>query len=129
MNEKINTLPEKERMPYFWRWSTATLMDEIAVALEKYAKAHKTYPAAATIYELKTALYPDYIEEMRVEDFWGTRFRYASLDGGTSYILVSAGSDKAFRSRSWSTSGVFDSDTEDAVIVNGKHVREWKLLK
>ena len=129
MNEKINTLPEKERMPYFWRWSTATSMDEIATALEKYAKGHRTYPAAATIDELKTALYPDYIQEMRVQDFWGTPFRYASRDGGTSYILVSAGSDKTFRSESWPTSGVFDSDAEDAVIVKGKHVREWKLLK
>jgi hypothetical protein len=129
INEKINTLPEKERMPYFWRWSTAAHMDQIAVALEKYAKAHKTYPSATTIDELKTALYPDYIDEMRVNDFWGTPFRYAPRDGGSSYILVSAGSERTFRSESWPAAGVFDSDAEDAVIVKGKHVREWKLLK
>jgi hypothetical protein len=125
----MDRLPESERMPYFWKWATLREMDDLAVAIGKYAKEKKRYPRATTMAELKAALFPDYIEQMKTEDHWQTPYRYSVSADGMSYTLVCAGSDKTFRPDSWTTTGEFESDAEDAVIRDGKWIRGWKLPK
>lgn len=123
----INRLPEKERMPFFWKTVTVQDMDHLASALTKYRAAKHRYPAAATMEELKAALFPDYIDEWRDTDAWQTQFRYVVTKDGSSYTLASAGSDKQFKPESWNADGEFESDAEDAVIRDGKSVRRWKM--
>lgn len=123
----MDRLPEKEQMPFFWKWVTADDMNRIATSLEKYRAEKKRYPAASTMDELKAALFPDYIDDWRDIDAWHTQFRYVVTKDGSSYTLASAGSDKQFKPESWSRAGEFESDAEDAVIRDGKSVRRWKM--
>jgi hypothetical protein len=57
----------------------------------------------------------------------GTPFRYVPPKDGASYLLVSAGSDRAFQEASWTTLGITSSSAEDAVASGANEGREWTI--
>jgi hypothetical protein len=124
---RMATLPEDQKRPYMMKLFTLDEMQRVGLALERYAADHHgNYPRTSSIDALKAALFPDYIDEMRTDDFWHTPFRYSATDD-KSYTLVSAGSDKLFQPETWTKAGKFTSDAEDAVMRNGRLIREWQM--
>ena len=108
---------------------TLSSMRGIQTAVEAYAVDHHAYPMAKTMDELRALVQPNYIANTPMTDAWGTPFRYVVSADGQTYRLVSAGSDKAFEEKSWS-SPLFLSDSEgDAVLTSegwGTY-REWVI--
>lgn len=123
---KLQKLPDDQQWAFTWMTITSLSMRSIANALEKYAGDRGHYPKAASIDDLKTALYPQYLDSMETADGWRTPFRYTTSGDGKSYTLVSAGTDKVFHPESWSQPAKLSSWADDAVIVDGKWIREWK---
>jgi hypothetical protein len=123
---KLEKLPADQQWAFTWMTITSFSMRSIANALGKYADDRGHYPKAASIDELKTALFPQYINSMETADGWSTPFRYSLSADGKSYTLVSAGADKVFHPESWSQPAKLSSYADDAVIVDGKWAREWK---
>ncbi len=108
---------------------TKTLLSLHAIqgAVEAYAAATKAYPKAATYAELRTLLEPAYAKSLPATDAWDTSFRYVPPKDGASYLLVSAGSDRAFQEASWTTLGITSSSAEDAVVSGANEGREWTI--
>lgn len=106
-----------------------TLMSLHAIqgAVEAYFAATKAYPKAATYSELKALLEPAYAKSLPAADAWDTPFRYVPPKDGAGYLLVSAGSDRAFQETSWSTLGITSSSAEDAVASGANEGREWTI--
>ncbi|HEY6147323.1 MAG TPA: hypothetical protein VIZ69_06480, partial [Thermoanaerobaculia bacterium] len=101
---------------------TMTDMRRLAVLVEGYGVEHGAYPIVADVRAL-AALAP---EEMPVTDGWGTPFSYA-CDGKT-YLIVSAGADRAFEPGSLrldaKLAGETDSLDRDVVYSNGRFL-QW----
>lgn len=121
----------KRQLADHWYQCLQTLssMRGIQTAVEAYAVDHHAYPKAKTMGDLQALVQPNYIANTPMTDAWGTPFRYLVSADGQTYRLVSAGSDKAFEEKSWS-SPLFLSDSEgDAVLTSegwGTY-REWVI--
>lgn len=72
---------------YFKKRDTANNCKQITAALKQYKQSRKEYPASLS--ELKNPLLPQL-------DQWGNVFRYRTENGGTHFILTSAGQDGKF---------------------------------
>ncbi len=121
----------KRKLADHWYQCIQTLesMRALQTAVAAYGVDHPTYPMAKTMEELRSLVQPNYIANTPMTDAWGTPFRYLVSADGHGYRLVSAGSDKVFEEKSWS-SPLFLSDSEgDAVLTSegwGTY-REWVI--
>jgi hypothetical protein len=108
-----------------------TLMDMRAIqtTIEAYAIDHATYPMAKTMSELRDLVQPTYIATTPMTDAWGTEFRYVVSADGSSYRLVSAGSDRVFDEESWSAPGFLSDSKQDTVLSSDGAAgsREWVI--
>ena len=102
-------------------------MRVIRTAVEGYAHVHNEYPVAKTMEDLRSAVQPDFIRILPMNDAWGTPFLY-ERDEKAGYRVVSAGSDGKFDRATWSTGGTTTSYSDDGVA-NGDRAgwfRYWE---
>ena len=102
-------------------------MNSLGIAIEAYARDHGSYPAVATVEELRSLLQPSYAANLETRDAWGTELRYVPRPKEGSYVLVSAGSDRAFDESTWSEPAVSTDSKSDAVF-SGGFVRKWSIV-
>ena len=99
----------------------------LATALAAYRMDHGRYPAAQNIAAVRIAIEDRYIRTAEEQDGWGNDFLYRVSDDGSSFVLASAGSDRAFDESSWKTSGYSTSSKDDLVYTSGDVLREWVI--
>jgi hypothetical protein len=68
----------------------------IASAVEAYRNDNQNLPRAANVTELRGFLDPQYVRGLRIQDPWGTEYRYLMTEDGKHYRIVAAGSDTKF---------------------------------
>ena len=103
-------------------------MRAVRTAVEGYAGAHNAWPRAKSMEELRDLVQPQFVKMLPMRDSWGTPFIY-ELDSNVGYRLVSAGADREFDRKTWSTGGQTTSFNDDAVA-NGDRAgffRAWEL--
>lgn len=110
---------------------TWTDMLGLETAIEAYGIDHPEYPRARTMEELRALIQPTYIANTPMKDAWGTPFRYVASDDGSSYRIVSAGSDRVFEEATWATPAFLSSSARDAVMTSGgwESAREWVIQR
>lgn len=121
---------ERKLVDHFWPChDTWTDMLAVQTAIEAYGVDHQSYPMATTMEELRSLVQPDYIADTPMKDAWGTEFRYAASPDGKKYWLVSAGSDRAFEERTWTTPAFLSDSARDAVRTSDGWAgyREWVI--
>jgi len=106
------------------RW-TMSDMRSLATALEAYAKDNHVYPTGTTIEALVAAVQPSYMRKAHATDAWGRAYVYVPAADGTSYRLVSAGSDGKTDPGSWESAGPLATFEADAVLDSGSMTRPW----
>lgn len=110
--------------------ATLRRMESIGAAIEAYASRHGELPRAASIDALLPLLQPPDGRDLVPRDGWETPFRYVRT-GTRAFQLVSAGADRAFDEKSWSTPAQTTELASDAVYAAagagaGSLVRTWK---
>lgn len=73
----------------------------LAICVQAYVIDNKRLPKPSTPEELKALFEPMYIKTCSLADAWGTPLRYVVSPDGTSYRVISAGSDPKFDPASW----------------------------
>jgi hypothetical protein len=108
---------------------TLLRMRIIQTVVEAWAIDFETYPAAASMDDLRAKVEPRYVASLPLGDAWGTPFLYRRSADGKSYRLISAGSDRSFDEPSWSSPGRLESSREDAVLssAGAGSDREWTV--
>jgi hypothetical protein len=122
----------RQRPPADQLWKCVdTWKDMLAIqtVIEAYYVDHNAYPKAQTMEELRPLVEPVYIAHTPLADAWGTPFRYVVSPDGQKYWLVSAGSDKTFEERTWTTPAFLSDSARDAVRTSGgwESYREWVI--
>ena len=101
----------------------------LQTVIEAYWVDYKTYPKVQSIEELQKLTEPVYIAHTPLADAWGTPYRYVVSADGQKYWLISAGSDKVFEERTWTTPAFLSDSARDAVRTSGgwESYREWVI--
>ena len=73
----------------------------------------------STIEALLPFIRPAYIRKAPITDAWGDAYAYAASADGSSYRLVSPGSDGRTDPDSWGVKGPLASFEDDAVLDSG----------
>ena len=94
-------------------------MDSIATAIEAYMTDQDTSPNATSVEALRSLLVPTYMKSLSASDAWGTPFRYVKT-GKESFRIISAGSDRKFDEKSWTTELHTRDFAADAVYEKGE---------
>jgi hypothetical protein len=102
-------------------------MNSLGIAIEAYARDHGAYPVVASVENLRALLEPRYAARLETRDAWGTAFRYSADAKGASYLLVSAGSDRAFDESSWNDP-VVSTDSKTDAVFSRHFVRKWSIV-
>lgn len=110
-----------------WYLAVHTIADanSLRTSVQAYAIDNKHYPLVTTIEELRPLLEPVYIRTMPTKDAWGTPFIYRPVDGGKSFVIASAGSDKKFDESAWDAGYMMSS--KDDLVYQGESAREWVI--
>jgi len=74
---------------------------------------------------LVAAVQPSYMRKAHATDAWGRAYVYVPAADGTSYRLVSAGSDGKTDPGSWESAGPLATFEADAVLDSGSMTRPW----
>lgn len=100
-------------------------MRTLVEALESFRSLRGHYPVGNASGSLGEALVPEHLpaERFSAEDGWGRSWRYRSNDVGSSYTLVSAGSDGDFEALVPLRSGPVRGSERDLVVVDGSFAR------
>jgi hypothetical protein len=100
----------------------------VAICVQSYVIDNKALPGVSTLEELMALVEPAYIKTLPTIDAWGTPLRYVASPDGTSFRVISAGSDGQFDPPSWDRPGLLTSSKDDAVITGSYETRrEWVL--
>jgi hypothetical protein len=101
----------------------------LQTAIDAYGVDHPTYPQAKTMEELRDLIQPAYIAATPMADAWDTPYRYVVSADGARYWLVSAGSDKTFEERTWTTPAFLSDSARDSVRTGDGWAtyREWVI--
>jgi hypothetical protein len=113
----------------YYAMQTIASMRSVRIAIEAYHMDNGRYPAASTVAELVPKIQPTYIRTTPERDAWGTPFLYRVSADGQSYVLASAGSDRAFDENAWNTAGFPTSSKEDAVYKSSGFEKEWLIQR
>jgi hypothetical protein len=97
----------------------------VASALDSFRAQRGHYPPGGDLAALEVALVPEHLRQgdWRPNDPWGRAWRYRSNDVGTSYSLVTAGSDGVFETLVPLISGPVAGDERDLVLTDGRFAR------
>lgn len=100
---------------------TLKRIESVATAVAAYLSDHNAVPDVTTVDALVPLLTPMYIRDLPLRDGWDTPLRYVRL-GAQSFQIVSAGADRRFDEKSWSTAAQTEDLAADAVYaVNGQY--------
>ena len=106
------------------RWTMSDLANWRA-CFEAYKNDYGRYPTG-TLADIHDALVPLYADQLPMDDAWGRPWRVQS--DGTSYRIVSAGSDGEFDGKTWSEAARELAYDADAVAASGSRwlTRAWR---
>ncbi len=102
--------------------STLADMREVAMALERFAVDHQSYPRVRDIEALRPALEPKYIKQLPSTDGWRHPLVYEVKGPGMTYTLSSPGKDGEFQDET--TVEVTDDYAADIVCIDGVFTRQ-----
>src|SRR5579885_1981198 len=101
---------------------TLATMVDTAYVIEHYALLHDHLPDAGSPAELATELGDPALESSFV-DAWGTQLRISIDPAAKTYLIVSAGSDRAFAPATWSWPDELNDPAADQLIRDGHIMR------
>lgn len=123
--ERIMSLPEPQRTTAIQTTETMSALVVLMLALENFRAMTGEFPAASSMPELQSKLFPKFLDHVPATDAWGTEFRYSRSGDGNHYTLTSAGADATFDQPTRTTPAKLASANDDAVVIDGEFVRAW----
>jgi hypothetical protein len=107
---------------------TISRMQQVAAAIHAYMTDFDSAPSGNEVEDLRAGLTPAYMRELPSRDGWDTPLRY-SKTGTDSFQIISAGADRTFDQKSWSTPARLDSLRDDAVLTVKNRSDEGALTR